>query len=207
MLKMNKKGVGKMNVTEILQILDTQEEEMQPKVERVFKSVASTVNNPNWSKFTVQAQNEEKSKIVNTAIAELGSIRNEYIENCKELIKNSEITLSAPQIKDQYTLMSNKYKLIGKPLENQLEVLRNTTNQNDFDILKGIILERLTDQTQIREVEKIELLTTDKIKAQALGQLKFRTADVEYVPGLSLWRTVSIQSVGGLRNYLYSLIR
>lgn len=189
----------------ILGILDEQEEKVSSEVEKIFKDVANTVNQPNWNKFTAVAQEQLKKEQVDKAITELRSIREGYINKCTELISNSKITVSEPQIKDSYTLMSNKYKLIGKPLDKQIEVLSNTTNQNDFDIMKGIILDSLIDETQIRQVAKIELPTEDKLKAQALGHLKFRTANIDFVPGLNISRQISIQSVGGLRNYLYNL--
>ena len=111
--------------------------------------------------------------------------------------------MSAPQIVDSYSLMSNKYKLISQTLEQQIEVLGNMTNQNDFEIMKGMILERLTDPNQIRQVMKVELPTEEKLKKQAIGQLKFRTANIDYIPGIKLNRAVSIQGLG-LRNYLNS---
>ena len=113
------------------------------------------------------------------------------------------MTVSAPQIVDSYSLMSNKYKLISQPLEKQLEVLGNIFDQNDFDIMKGMILERLTDSNQIRQVMKVEFPTEEKLKKQAIGQLKFRTANIDWIPSIKLNRAVSIQGLG-LRNYLNS---
>ena len=99
--------------------------------------------------------------------------------------------------------MSNKYKLISQTLEQQIEVLGNMTNQNDFEIMKGMILERLTDPNQIRQVMKVEFPTEEKLKKQAIGQLKFRTANIDWIPSIKLSRAVSIQGLG-LRNYLNS---
>lgn len=62
----------------------------------------------------------------------LRGYRNKYIEECEKAIANTKINVSAPQIVDSYSLMSNKYKLISQPLEKQIEVLGNMTNQNDL---------------------------------------------------------------------------
>ena len=66
-----------------------------------------------------------------------------------------------------------------------------------------MILERLTDQEQIRQVMKIQIPTEETLKRQAIGQLKFRTANIDFIPGIKLNRAVSIQGLG-LRNYLNS---
>ena len=160
----------------MLKILDDQEQLMASDVEKVFTSLANIPKGSDWSK---------------------------YIEQCEKAIANTKMTVSAPQIVDSYSLMSNKYKLISQPLEKQIEVLGNMTNQNDFEIMKGMILERLTDPNQIRQVMKVELPTEEKLKKQAIGQLKFRTANIDFIPSIKLNRAVSIQGLG-LRNYLNS---
>lgn len=187
----------------MLKILDDQEQLMASDVEKVFISLANIPKGSDWTRYTLEAQKQIQAEAVEKSIQVLHGYRNKYIEECEKAIENTKMTVSAPQIVDSYSLMSNKYKLISQPLEKQIEVLSNMTNQNDFEIMKGMILERLTDPNQIRQVMKVELPTEEKLKKQAIGQLKFRTANIDYIPGIKLNRAVSIQGLG-LRNYLNS---
>lgn len=187
----------------MLTILDDQEKLMASDVEKVFTSLANKPKGSDWNRYTLEAQKQIQAEAVEIAIKLLHGYRNKYIEECEKAIANTKMTVSAPQIVDSYSLMMNKYKLISQPLDKQLEALSNMTNQNDFEIMKGIILERLTDPNQIRQVMKVEFPTEEKLKKQAIGQLKFRTANIDWIPGIKLNRAVSIQGLG-LRNYLNS---
>lgn len=187
----------------MLKILDDQEQLMASDVEKVFTTLANIPKGSDWSRYTLEAQKQIQAEAVEKSIQVLHGYRNKYIEECEKAIANTKMTVSAPQIVDSYSLMSNKYKLISQTLEQQIEVLGNMTNQNDFEIMKGMIIERLTDPNQIRQVMKVELPTEEKLKKQAIGQLKFRTANIDYIPGIKLNRAVSIQGLG-LRNYLNS---
>jgi len=187
----------------MLKILDDQEQLMASDVEKVFTSLANIPKGSDWSRYTLEAQKQIQVESVENAIKLLRGYRNKYIEECEKAIENTKMTVSAPQIVDSYSLMSNKYKLISQPLEKQIEVLSNMTNQNDFEIMKGMIIERLTDPNQIRQVMKVELPTEETLKKQAIGQLKFRTANIDWIPSIKLNRAVSIQGLG-LRNYLNS---
>ena len=187
----------------MLKILDDQEQIMASDVEKVFTTLANIPKGSDWSRYTLEAQKQIQVESVENAIKLLRGYRNKYIEECEKAIENYKINVSAPQIVDSYSLMSNKYKLISQPLEKQIEVLGNIFDQNDFEIMKGIILERLTDPNQIRQVMKVELPTEETLKKQAIGQLKFRTANIDWIPSVKLNRAVSIQGLG-LRNYLNS---
>ena len=187
----------------MLKILDDQEKLMASDVEKVFISLANIPKGSDWSRYTLEAQKQIQVESVENAIKLLRGYRNKYIQECEKAIENYKINVSEPQIVDSYSLMTNRYKLISQPLEKQIEALRNTSNQNDFEIVKGIILERLTDQTQINQVMKVELPTEETLKRQAIGQLRFRTANIDWIPSLQLNRAVSIQGQG-LRNYLNS---
>ena len=187
----------------MLKILDEQEKLMASNVEKVFTKLANIPKESDWSRYTLEAQKQMQAESVETGIRLLRGYRNVYIQECEKAIENYKMNVSAPQIVDSYSLMTNKYKLISQPLEKQIEVLGNITNHNDFEIMKGMILERLTDQEQINQVMKVEFPTEEKLKKQAIGQLKFRTANIDFIPGIKLNRAVSIQGLG-LRNYLNS---
>ena len=186
-------------------ILDSEEEKISNKVEQIFQTLESEGRNPKYNKYTEEYRTQELQRIADSKVQELRNIRNEYIEQCEKAIANTKMTVSAPQIVDSYSLMSNKYKLISQPLEKQIEVLGNMTNQNDFEIMKGMILERLTDPNQIRQVMKVELPTEEKLKKQAIGQLKFRTANINAIPGMNISRKTNM-SVGGLEYYCNTLL-
>ena len=186
-------------------ILDSEEEKISNKVEQIFQTLESEGRNPKYNKYTKEYREQELQKIADSKVQELRNIRNKYIEECEKAIANTKINVSAPQIVDSYSLMSNKYKLISQPLEKQIEVLGNMTNQNDFEIMKGMILERLTDPNQIRQVMKVELPTEEKLKKQAIGQLKFRTANIDYIPGMNISRKANM-GVGGLEYYCNTLL-
>lgn len=187
----------------ILQILDDQEQLMASDVEKVFTSLSNVPKGSDWTRYTPEAQKQIQAEAVDKAIQLLHGYRNKYIEECEKAIANTKMNVSEPLIVDSYSLMTNKYKLISQPLEKQIEALSNMTNPNDFEIVKGMILERLTDPNQIRQVMKVELPTEEKLKKQAIGQLKFRTANIDWIPSVKLSRAISIQSQG-LRSYLNS---
>lgn len=186
-------------------ILDSEEEKISNKVEQIFQTLESEGRNPKYQKYTEEYRKQELQRIADSKVQELRNIRNEYIEQCEKAIANTKINVSAPQIVDSYSLMTNRYKLISQPLEKQIEALGNMTNQNDFEIMKGIILERLTDPNQINQVMKVELPTEETLQRQAIGQLKFRTANIDWIPGVKLNRAVSIQGQG-LYRYLLELL-
>lgn len=187
----------------MLKILDEQEKLMTSEVEKVFISVANIPKGSDWVRYTPEAQKQIQDEAVEKAIQLLHGYRNKYIEECEKAIANTKMTVSEPLIVDSYSLMSNKYRLISQPLEKQIEALGNMTNQNDFEIVKGMILERLTDPNQINQVMKVQLPTEETLKRQAIGQLKFRTANIDWLPGVKLNRAISIQGQG-LRSYLNS---
>jgi vacuolar-type H+-ATPase subunit E/Vma4 len=186
-------------------ILDSEEEKISNKVEQIFQTLESEGQNPKYQKYTEAYREQELQRIADSKVQELRNIRNKYIEECEKAIENYKMNVSAPQIVDSYSLMTNKYKLISQPLEKQIEVLGNMTNQNDFEIMKGMILERLTDQEQIRQVMKIQIPTTETVRKQALGQLRYRTANIDYIPGMNISRKASI-GVGGLEYYCNTLL-
>lgn len=186
-------------------ILDSEEEKISNKVEQIFQTLESEGQNPKYQKYTEAYREQELQRIADSKVQELRNIRNKYITECEKAIENTKMTVSEPQIVDSYSLMSNKYKLISQPLEKQIEVLGNITNHNDFEIMKGMILERLTDQEQIRQVMKVELPTEEKLKRQAIGQLKFRTANIDYIPGMNISRKASM-GIGGVEYYCNTLI-
>lgn len=186
-------------------ILDSEEEKISNKVEQIFQTLESEGRNPKYDKYTEEYRKQELQRIADSKVQELRNIRNKYIEECEKAIANTKMTVSAPQIVDSYSLISNKYKLISQPLEKQIEALSNMTNQNDFEIMKGMILERLTDPNQIRQVMKVELPTEETLKKQAIGQLKFRTANIDYIPGMNISRKTNM-SVGGLECYCKELL-
>ena len=189
----------------MLKILDDQEQLMASDVEKVFTTLANIPKGSDWSRYTLEAQKQIQVESVENAIKLLRGYRNKYIEECEKAIANTKMTVSAPQIVDSYSLMSNKYKLISQTLEQQIEVLGNMTNQNDFEIMKGMILERLTDPNQIRQVMKVELPTEEKLKKQAIGILKYRMADINAIPGMNISRKTNM-SVGGLGYYCNTLL-
>lgn len=186
-------------------ILDSEEEKISNKVEQIFQTLESEGRNPKYQKYTEEYRKQELQRIADSKVQELRNIRNKYIEQCEKAIENYKMNVSAPQIVDSYSLMSNKYKLISQPLEKQIEALGNMTNQNDFEIMKGMILERLTDPNQIRQVMKVELPTEETLKRQAIGQLKFRTANIDWIPGMNISRKASMR-VGGLECYCKELL-
>ena len=186
-------------------ILDSEEEKISNKVEQIFQTLESEGQNPKYQKYTEAYREQELQRIADSKVQELRNIRNKYIEECEKAIENTKMTVSAPQIVDSYSLMTNKYKLISQPLEKQIEVLGNITNQNDFEIMKGMILERLTDQEQIRQVMKIQIPTEETLKRQAIGQLKFRTANIDYIPGMNISRKASM-GIGGVEYYCNTLL-
>ena len=186
-------------------ILDSEEEKISNKVEQIFQTLESEGQNPKYQKYTEAYREQELQRIADSKVQELRNIRNVYIQECEKAIENTKMTVSEPQIVDSYSLMSNKYKLISQPLEKQIEVLGNMTNQNDFEIMKGMILERLTDQEQIRQVMKIQIPTEETLKRQAIGQLKFRTANIDYIPGMNISRKASM-GIGGLEYYCNTLL-
>lgn len=186
-------------------ILDSEEEKISNKVEQIFQTLESEGRNPKYNKYTEEYREQELQRIADSKIQELRNIRNEYIEECEKAIENTKMNVSEPQIVDSYSLMSNRYKLLSQPLEKQIEVLGNMTNQNDFEIMKGMILERLTDQEKIRQVMKVELPSEETLKRQAIGQLKFRTANIDYIPGMNISRKTNM-SIGGLEYYCNTLL-
>lgn len=186
-------------------ILDSEEEKISNKVEQIFQTLESEGQNPKYQKYTEAYREQELQRIADSKIQELRNIRNKYIEECEKAIENYKMNVSEPQIVDSYSLMSNEYKLISQPLEKQIEVLGNITNHNDFEIMKGMILERLTDQEQINQVMKIQIPTEETLKRQAIGQLKFRTANIDYIPGMNISRKASM-GIGGLEYYCNTLL-
>ena len=191
-------------MNEFVKILDTKAEELAPTVENIFLEVEKEGENPKYKKYTSEAQEQEKKKFADQKYNELQSIREKYISDCEGAINNTKMTVSKPVIVDSFSLETTRYKVIAKPLESQLELLNNTTNETDFNILKGIILEQIQDQATRDKIRSVELPSEDKLKALAIGQLRFRTIDINYIPSVKMSRATQLTS--GLKEYLYQLI-
>lgn len=192
-------------MNEFKQILDNKEQEVAQQVEGIFLAVESEGKNPKYKNYKEEYSEQTKRQFAESEGRKLLEIRERYITECEKAINDTKMTVSEPMIVDSFSLETTRYKMIGQSLESQIESLENMTNKSDFEIMKGIILEQIQDQNLKNKVRNIELPNEEKLKKQAIGQLKFRTADINWIPGVDMTRKLGINKQG-LNSYLLELL-
>lgn len=192
-------------MNEFEQILDSKEHEVADQVESIFLAVESEGGSHKYDDYIGEAQDRMKRQFAESEGKKLLEIRERYILDCEKAINDTKMTVSEPMIVDSFSLETTRYKMIGQSLESQLESLENMTNISDFEIMKGIILEQIQDQNLKNKVRNIELPNEEKLKQGAINQLKFRTADINWIPGVDMTRMLGINRQG-LNSYLLELL-
>lgn len=192
-------------MNEFIEILDRKERELSQEVEDIFRKIEKEGRDENYKDYTKEATERIKRQIADTGVGKLKDIRAKYISECEKAIENTKMTVPQAVIRDSFSLETTRFKVISKPLKSQIELLRNTTNISDFEIIKGMILEKCTDSETIRKIQEIEAPNEETLKSQAIGQLRLRTADINWIPSVKLNRTLLI-SDQGLENYILGLL-
>lgn len=192
-------------MNEFIEILDRKERELSQEVEDIFRKIEKEGRDENYKDYTKEATERIKRQIADTGVGKLKDIRAKYISECEKAIANTKMTVPQAVIRDSFSLETTRFKVISKPLKSQIELLKNTTNISDFEVIKGMILEKCTDSETIRKIQEIEAPNEETLKNQAIGQLRLRTADINWIPSVKLNRTLLI-SDQGLENYILGLL-
>lgn len=192
-------------MNEFIEILDRKERELSQEVEDIFRKIEQEGRNDKYKDYTKEASERIKRQIADTGVGKLKDIRAKYISDCEKAIANTKMTVPQAVIRDSFSLETIRYKIIAKPLKSQIELLKNTTNISDFEVIKGMILDKCTDSETIRKIQEIEAPNEETLKNQAIGQLRLRTADINWIPSVKLNRVLNI-SRQGLDNYILELL-
>ena len=192
-------------MNEYIEILDRKEQELSKEVEDIFRKIEQEGRDNKYKDYTKEANERIKRQIADTGVGKLKDIRAKYISECEKAIANTKMTVPQAVIRDSFSLETTRYKVISKPLESQIELLKNTTNISDFEVIKGMILDKCTDSETIRKIQEIEAPNEETLKSQAIGQLRLRTADINWIPSVKLSRALHI-SRQGLDNYILELL-
>lgn len=192
-------------MNEFIEILDRKEQELSQEVEDIFRKIEKEGRDEKYKDYTKEASERIKRQIADTGVGKLKDIRAKYISDCEKAIENTKMTVPQAVIRDSFSLETTRYKVISKPLKSQIELLRNTTNISDFEIIKGMILDKCTDSETIRKIQDIEAPSEETLKSQAIGQLRLRTANINWIPSVKLNRALYI-SDRGLENYILELL-
>ena len=192
-------------MNEYIEILDRKEQELSQEVEDIFRKIEKEGRDEKYKDYTKEANERIKRQIADTGVGKLKDIRAKYISECEKAIENTKMTVPQAVIRDSFSLETTRYKVISKPLKSQIELLKNTTNISDFEVIKGMILDKCTDSETIRKIQEIEAPNEETLKSQAIGQLRLRTADINWIPSVKLSRALNISSKG-LDNYILELL-
>lgn len=192
-------------MNEYIEILDRKEQELSQEVEDIFRKIEQEGRDNKYKDYTKEANERIKRQIADTGVGKLKDIRAKYISECEKAIANTKMTVPQAVIRDSFSLETTRYKVISKPLKSQIELLKNTTNISDFEVIKGMILDKCTDSETIRKIQEIEAPNEETLKSQAIGQLRLRTADINWIPSVKLSRALHI-SRQGLDNYILELL-
>lgn len=192
-------------MNEYIEILDRKEQELSQEVEDIFRKIEKEGRDNKYKDYTKEANERIKRQIADTGVGKLKDIRAKYISECEKAIENTKMTVPQAVIRDSFSLETTRYKVISKPLKSQIELLKNTTNISDFEVIKGMILDKCTDSETIRKIQEIEAPNEETLKSQAIGQLRLRTADINWIPSVKLSRALHI-SRQGLDNYILELL-
>ena len=192
-------------MNEYIEILDRKEQELSQEVEDIFRKIEQEGRDNKYKDYTKEANERIKRQIADTGVGKLKDIRAKYISECEKAIANTKMTVPQAVIRDSFSLETTRYKVISKPLKSQIELLKNTTNISDFEVIKGMILDKCTDSETIRKIQEIEAPNEETLKSQAIGQLRLRTADINWIPSVKLSRALHT-SRQGLDNYILELL-
>ena len=184
-------------------ILDSEEEKISNKVEQIFQTLESEGQNPKYQKYTEAYREQELQRIADSKVQELRNIRNEYIDTVTKKIETTQMQIPEAKLTDSYKLKVEKYRLLSLDIKEQIQLLEETTNPDDFQILKGMIIE--LNPQHLEQIRKIQLPTQQDLQRQAIGMLKYRMADINSIPGMNISRKANM-SVGGVEYYCNTLI-
>ena len=184
-------------------ILDSEEEKISNKVEQIFQTLESEGRNPKYNKYTEEYREQELQRIVDSKVQELRNIRNEYIDTVTKKIETTQIQVPKSKLTDNYKLQVEKYRLLSLDIKDQIQLLEETTNADDFQILKGMIIE--LNPQHLEQIRKIQLPTQQDLQRHAIGILKYRMADINAIPGMNISRKANM-SVGGVEYYCNTLV-
>ena len=184
-------------------ILDSEEEKISNKVEQIFQTLESEGQNPKYQKYTEAYREQELQRIADSKVQELRNIRNDYINTVTKKIETTQMQIPEAKLTDNYKLKVKKYRLLSLDIKEQIQLLEETTNPDDFQILKGMIIE--LNPQHLEQIRKIQLPTQQDLQRQAIGMLKYRMADINSIPGMNISRKANI-SVGGLEYYCNTLL-
>lgn len=184
-------------------ILDSEEEKISNKVEQIFQTLESEGQNPKYQKYTEEYRKQELQRIADSKVQELRNIRNEYIDTVTKKIETTQMQIPEAKLTDSYKLKVEKYRLLSLDIKEQIQLLEETTNPDDFQILKGMIIE--LNPQHLEQIRKIQLPTQQDLQRQAIGMLKYRMADINSIPGMNISRKANM-SVGGVEYYCNTLL-
>ena len=184
-------------------ILDSEEEKISNKVEQIFQTLESEGRNPKYNKYTEEYRKQELQRIADSKVQELRNIRNEYIDTVTKKIETTQMQIPEAKLTDSYKLKVEKYRLLSLDIKEQIQLLEETTNPDDFQILKGMIIE--LNPQHLEQIRKIQLPTQQDLQRQAIGMLKYRMADINSIPGMNISRKANM-SVGGVEYYCNTLL-
>ena len=115
-------------MNEFIEILDRKEQELSQEVEDIFRKIEKEGRNEKYKDYTREANERIKRQIADTGVGKLKDNRAKYISDCEKAIENTKMTVPQAVIRDSFSLETTRYKVLSKPLESQIELLRNTTN-------------------------------------------------------------------------------
>lgn len=196
-----------MNVYE--QILQEEEQKIQPEVEQVFTSVEEARNNPILKDFTDEAKVKQLEAVAETAENKLQAIKDKYGQSCKTKIEATEVQVPTAKITNDFELQKVKLTLITMDPTEQLDYLASIDNPEDFILIKGLLLEaalQAKDNNMITTIQKYKINDAEAQKTRALGQLSILLNSFGQIPGLSISRKLSVNNSGGIGEYIRTLL-
>lgn len=195
-----------MNIYE--QILQEEEQKIQPAVEKVFSSVEEAKNNPILKDFTDEAKRKQLETVARAAEDKLQAIKDKFGKDCKSKIEATTAQIPTATITDDFELQKAKLTLVTLSQSEKLDYLASIDNPEDFVLVKGLLLEaaiQAKDNNMITAIQKYKVEDGAAQQTKALGQLSILMNNFSTMPGLSMSRRVAISN-GGVGEYIRNLL-
>lgn len=155
-----------------MELINTVEEKYQGRTAQILEDYKSSVTNENMNKYTEEARREEVEFFKQDTISQLSRLKERYIKDALNQLENLEVKEPDATIVDTFTLRKTQLNILSNRADDNIKLLRDIPNEQDFNLIKGLLIEQAILQNKdYAEISKVKFTTQDDLKARAYSQL------------------------------------
>lgn len=188
-----------------IKLIDKTEGNYKTAASRILEEYQENISNPILNRLNEQARAEELAYYKKEVVNSFSSLKEKFIKECREKLETTTYKEPEPTIVDSFTLRKKQLELLSTKDEDNIKNLKDIQNEQDFKIIKGLLIEQALEfKGDHTEIAKTKFTTQEDLKAQASVYL----TNIEYNPnrivGLNVGTNMTIRRTG-LDRYLDSI--